>query len=183
MWWRSNSRVHVCLPRYNDTDEDDDDEDDLITHEDEYVRFTCPGITSLGTEFIPREWGSLDLTHQPWKTTTAVCVHHQSHVTFKHQQVRLHAPKCGAGEIRTGFSSINGAEERRSNRNVFFPKILRGKQKKQKKKRRKKANHLSWGCSRWGRPDRPMGDRSLVCTLSWLRIKTSYWFMDFLQLL
>lgn len=137
MWWRSDSRVHVCLLRYNDTDEDDDDEDDLITHEDEYVRFTCPGITSLGTEFIPRVWGSLDLTHQPWKTTTAVCVHHQSHVTFKHQQVRLHAPKCGAGEIRTGFSSINGAEERRSNRNVFF--FLRFYVENRKSKRRKEG--------------------------------------------
>lgn len=32
-----------------------------------FEKFTCPGITSLGTELIPKVRGSLDWTHQPCK--------------------------------------------------------------------------------------------------------------------
>lgn len=33
---------------------------------------TCPGITSLGTEFMPNVRGSLDFTHQPCNTASAI---------------------------------------------------------------------------------------------------------------
>lgn len=35
-----------------------------------FEKFTCPGMTSLGTEFMPKVRGSLDCTHQPCNITS-----------------------------------------------------------------------------------------------------------------
>ncbi len=47
----------------------------IFFHDAKFVRFTCPGITSLGTELMPKVRGSLDWTHQPCKTTSITSVH------------------------------------------------------------------------------------------------------------
>lgn len=44
-----------------------------VKHKVKLVKFTCPGMTSLGTEFMPKVRGSLDCTHQP-------CKNNQHHV-------------------------------------------------------------------------------------------------------
>lgn len=55
---------------------------------------TCPGITSLGEELMPRVRGSLDCTHQP-------CTRH-THVTYPTPHLHIEASKWLVWRVSAG---------------------------------------------------------------------------------